>query len=128
MKQMLKNYEIEQGTMNIRRDNSHATNISNNHILHSHTKYIEIHHHFIRNLVEEKLVSLDFVPTKHQFVDILTRPLDYLRFESLMKSLGICLINRSSRVIGFKGFEHIVYFLLVSFGFLLVYFGHMIFV
>ena len=86
---MLKDYGIEQGTMSIHYDNSIALNISKNHVIHSCTKHIEICHHFIKDLVEEKVVSLEFVPTKHQLVDILTKPLNFLRFEYLMKSLGI---------------------------------------
>ena len=90
---MLKDYGIEQGTMNMDYDNSSAINISKNLVLHSYTKHIEIHHHFIRDLVEEKVVSLEYVPTKLQFLDVLTKPLDSLWFEYLRKSLGICLIN-----------------------------------
>ena len=55
---MLKDYGIEQMTMNIHCDNFNAINISKkkkNPILHSHTKHIEIHHHFIRDLIEEWL-------------------------------------------------------------------------
>ena len=79
--------------MNIHYDNSTAINISKNHVLHSHTKHIKICHHFIRDLVEEKVVSLEFVPTEHQLTNIFTKPLDSLRFEFLTKSLGICLID-----------------------------------
>ena len=65
MKQMLKDYGIEQGTINGHYDNSSAINISKNPILPSHTKHIEIPHHFIKDLIEEKVVSLVFVPTEH---------------------------------------------------------------
>ena len=91
--QMLKDYEIEQRTMNIHYDNSSVINISKNHVLHSRTKHIEIYNHFIRDLVEGKVLSLEFVPTEHQLVDIFTKPLDSLRFKYLRKSLGICLID-----------------------------------
>ena len=93
MKQMLKDYGIEQGTMCIHYDNSSAINISKNPILHSYTKHIEICNHFIRDLVEEKIVYLKFIPTKHQLADILTKPLDFPRFKYRRKSLGICLID-----------------------------------
>ena len=53
MKQMLKDYDIEQGITSIHYDNSSVSNISQNLIFHSQTKYIEIHHHFIRDLVED---------------------------------------------------------------------------
>ena len=79
--------------MNIHYDNSSAINISKSPVFHSHTKYIEIYHHFIRDLVEKKVVSLEFVPIEHQLIDILTKLLDSLRFEFLRKYLCICPIE-----------------------------------
>ena len=93
MKQMLKDYGIEQGSINLHYDNSSAISISKNPVFHSCTKHIEIRHHFIRDLVKEKIVSLEFVSTEHQLIDILTKPLDFLWFEYLRKSSGIFLIN-----------------------------------
>ena len=57
------------------------------------TKHIEIHHHFIRELVEDKVVSLEFVPFEQTLAYIFTKPSDSFRFEFLRKFLGICLIN-----------------------------------
>ena len=57
MKKMLKDYEIEQRTMNIHRANSNAINILKNPILHSCTKHIEIRHHFLGILLK-KMSSL----------------------------------------------------------------------
>ena len=93
MKQMLKDYGIEQGSINLHYDNSSAISILKNPVFHSCTKHIEIRHHFIRDLVKEKIVSLEFVSTEHQLIDILTKPLDFLWFEYLRKSSGIFLIN-----------------------------------
>ena len=82
---MLRDYGIDQGTMVVFCDNTSAINISKNLVLHSRTKHIDIRHHFIRDLVEDKVVSLEYVPTKGQIADILTKPLDVSRFESLTK-------------------------------------------
>ena len=90
---MHKDYKIEQETMCIYCDNSSAINISKNPVIHSLTRHIEIRHHYIKNLVEAKFVSLKFVPIELQLAYILTKPLDSLRFEYLRKSLGICLID-----------------------------------
>ena len=79
--------------MNIHCDNFSAIKILKNCVPHSCTKQIEICHHFIKDLVEENVVSLEFVSTKYQLIDILTKPLDSLRFKFLRKSLGIYLIN-----------------------------------
>ena len=51
-------------------DNSSAIDISKNLVQHSKTKHIEIRYHFIRNLVERKIVALDYIPTERQNVDI----------------------------------------------------------
>ena len=93
MKQVLNDYGIEQRTMNIHCNNSSAINILKNHVIHSRTKHIEIHHHFIKDLVKDKVVSLEFVPTKQQLENIFNKPLDSLKFEFIRKSLGISLIN-----------------------------------
>ena len=61
IKQMLKDYGIEEGTMNMHYDNSSAINISKNLVLHSHTNHIEFRNHFIKDLVEKNVVSLWFV-------------------------------------------------------------------
>ncbi|XP_059599385.1 retrovirus-related Pol polyprotein from transposon RE1 [Vitis vinifera] len=76
IKQMLRDYGIDQGTMVLFCDNTSAINISKNPVLHSRTKHIDIRHHFIRDLVEDKVVSLEYVPTEGQIADILTKPLD----------------------------------------------------
>ena len=90
---MLKDYGIDQGTMVVFCDNTSAINISKNPIFHSRTKQIDIRHHFIRDLVEDKIVSLEYVPIESQIVDILTKPLDVSRFESLRRSIGLCTLN-----------------------------------
>ena len=77
MKQMLKDFGIEQGTMNIYCDDSNAINTSKNHVLHSRTKHIEICHHFIRDIIKENVVSLEFVPIEDQLADILTKTLGF---------------------------------------------------
>ena len=79
--------------MNIHCNNSSAINILKNHVIHSRTKHIEIHHHFIKDLVKDKVVSLEFVSTKQQLENIFNKPLDSLKFEFIRKSLGISLIN-----------------------------------
>ena len=92
MKQMLQDYGIEQETMFVFSNNQSAIDISKNPIQHSRTKHIDSRHHFIRDLVEEKIISLHHIPTENQLADIFTKPLDATRFESLRKSLRISLI------------------------------------
>lgn len=93
MKQMLVDYGITQGTITLFCDNTSAINISKNPVQHSHTKHIDIHHHFIRDLVEDGTILLEYLDSEHQKADLFTKPLDYTRFEYLRKSVAVCSIN-----------------------------------
>jgi len=70
-----------------------AINISKNPVQHSWTKHIDIRHHFLRDLVESEVVSLSFIPTENQLANILTKPLDGSRFESIQKAIGVCAMS-----------------------------------
>jgi hypothetical protein len=91
MKQMLKGYNVEQDVLTLYCDNLSAINISKNPIQHSRIKHIDIRHHFIRDLVEEKVVTLEHVDKEEQLADIFTKALDAKQFEKLRGKLGICL-------------------------------------
>eukprot|EP00253_Pinus_taeda_P034225 PITA_34225 len=56
-------------------DNTCATSISKNPVMHSKTKHIPIKYHFLREQVLEQKVKLEYVPSKEQVVDIFTKPL-----------------------------------------------------
>ena len=63
MQKFLLNYGIRQEHLTIYCDNTSAVNISKNPIQHSRTKHIEIRHHFIRELVKDGTLTLDFIHT-----------------------------------------------------------------
>jgi hypothetical protein len=90
MKTLLGDYGFSQDTMIINCDNTSAINISKNPVQDSRTKHIDIRHHLLCDLVESKVVSFSFIPTENQSTDILTKPLDGSRFESLRKAIGVC--------------------------------------
>ena len=74
-------------------DNMSAINISKNLLQHSQTKHIDIHHHFIRKLVETKEISLEHVHSFVQLADILTKPLEVNLFEKFQVGLGVRAFN-----------------------------------
>ena len=91
MKKVLTDYGISQDTMVLYCDNSSAINISKNPIQHSKTKHIEIMYHFIRDLIERKIMCLEYIPTERQNADIFTKPLDRSKFEALRQVIGVIL-------------------------------------
>ena len=89
MKKMFHDYGIPQDTICVFCDNTSAINISKNPIQHSKSKHIEIHYHSIRDLVEDKVICLEFIHMNNQKADIFTKPLNCPWFESLRKTISI---------------------------------------
>ena len=92
MKKLLHEYGIPQETMSVFCDNTSAINVSKNFVQLSKSKHIEIRYHFIRDLVEDKIVYLEFIHMDNQKFDIFIKPLDSPRFESLHKTIGVGII------------------------------------
>jgi len=66
-----------------------AINLTRNPIMHSRTKHIEIRHHFVRDHKNKENCIFEYVDTKHQLDDIVTKPLARDRFYDLRRDLGI---------------------------------------
>jgi len=89
MKQMLLDYGMTSNTLLVYCDNMSAINISKNPVQHSRTKHIDIRHHFIRELVENKIVEISHVSSEKQLAGIFTKSLDLNSFLNLKKSIGL---------------------------------------
>ena len=64
-------------------DNESAVKLANNLVQHSHTKHIDICHHFLRDHVANNDILLEGVRTEDQLADIFTKPLDEVTFLSI---------------------------------------------
>ncbi|GKC82633.1 hypothetical protein Tco_1138350 [Tanacetum coccineum] len=74
-------------------DNTSAIAISNNPVLHSRTKHIDIRYHFIKDHILKGDIELHFIPTKYQLANIFTKPLDEPTFTRLKAELGMLNID-----------------------------------
>ena len=61
-------------------DNIGATYLAADPVFHSRMKHVEIHYHFVRELVNSKQLLIGYVSTKDQLVDLLTKALPKQRF------------------------------------------------
>ena len=89
MKQQLLDYGVECKEVKIMCDNTSAIAITQNPVLHSRTKHIDIKYHFIRDHVEKKDITLEYVATEEQLADIFTKALCENRFSQLRLELGM---------------------------------------
>ncbi|GJU78942.1 hypothetical protein Tco_1276012 [Tanacetum coccineum] len=93
IKSQLTDYDIIYEKVPIFCDNTSAIAISNNPVLHSRTKHIDIRYHFIRDHILKGDIELHFIPTQYQVTDIFTKPLDDPTFKRLIFELGMLNID-----------------------------------
>ena len=70
-------------------DNMSAIAMTKNPIFHSRSKHIELRHHFIRKLVEDKEIELQFCTTDDQLADIFTKSISAQKFSYFREVLKI---------------------------------------
>ena len=76
-------------------DNTSAINISKNPVMHSKTKHIAIKYHFVRELVQDKEIRLEYVHSNEQIADIFTKPLPKDAFLYLRGKLGVIPLSEA---------------------------------
>ncbi|KAL4377349.1 hypothetical protein GQ457_02G025340 [Hibiscus cannabinus] len=70
-------------------DNLSAINIVKNPVQHDRTKHVEIDRHFISEKVNNGVVKLNFVSTKKQLANVLTKALPRVTFNKFISKLGV---------------------------------------
>nr|GEY16946.1 retrovirus-related Pol polyprotein from transposon TNT 1-94 [Tanacetum cinerariifolium] len=70
-------------------DNTSAIKLSKNLVFHGKCKHIEVRYHFLRDLVNNGTMELEFCGTKDQLADALTKPLERDVFIKIREQLGV---------------------------------------
>jgi transposase InsO family protein len=70
-------------------DNTSAIALSKNHVFHKKSKHIDTRFHFIRELVNNGDIALQFCGSRDQLADIFTKPLGKSVFDFQRQHLGI---------------------------------------
>ena len=60
--------------------NKLATNIAHDLVQHDRTKHIEVDRHFIKEKLDSGLITIAYIPSRHQLADVLTKELPTKQF------------------------------------------------
>lgn len=64
-------------------DNSSAIKLSKNSVFHGRSKHIQVRFHFLRELVNDGIIEIEYCPTREQLSDIMTEAVKLEVFEKL---------------------------------------------
>jgi hypothetical protein len=82
-------FNLEMRATAILCDNQSYIKMTENHVFHNKSKHIEIHYHFIRDMVQRGALKLQYISMDEQVADMLTKALSRVKFEHFQDKLGI---------------------------------------
>jgi hypothetical protein len=81
-------FEQKQATT-IFEDNQGCIAMAKNPITHERTKHIDIKYHFVRELIEDKKIAIQYIPTEDMLADIMTKGLARDRHQRICTAIGL---------------------------------------
>jgi hypothetical protein len=82
-------FDLEMRATLILCDNQSCIKMTENPVFHYRSKHIEIHYHYIRDMVQRGAFKLQYISTDEQVADVLTKPLSRITLKYFRDKLGI---------------------------------------
>jgi hypothetical protein len=89
MRQTLRDFGYNLSKVPLLCDNESAIRLADNPVEHSHTKQIDIRHHFLRDDQQKGYIDIFHISTENQLANIFTKPLDEKTFCRLRSELNV---------------------------------------
>ena len=99
---LLAELELPTAYINLCGDNISSLTLSAHKAVHQKTKHIDVKYHFIRDLVFKKMVKLNYINTKFNIADILTKCLDPQTFNNIVSLINCSNDNKLSNSNNFE--------------------------
>nr|GEU94094.1 retrovirus-related Pol polyprotein from transposon TNT 1-94 [Tanacetum cinerariifolium] len=88
---LLEELGVELNSVAVSCDNQGAIHLSRNHDFHERTKHINVHYHFIREVLEAKTVEILNVCTEHNTTDALTNVVPEHKLQHCLELLSVSI-------------------------------------
>ena len=86
-------YDPETVPVVARGDNQGALGLAKNTEFHPRTKHIAVRYHWIRDLLKAVLVQVEYVQSAMMLADMMTKPLDKVKFEQAQSRMGLVRVQ-----------------------------------
>jgi hypothetical protein len=70
-------------------NNQSAITIARNPEFHERTKHIDVHYHYIHQVIDDGMLYLEYAPTQEQVADVLTKGLPPASHIKFMTAMGV---------------------------------------
>ena len=93
MRNFLLEWGYEQDKYVLRCDSQSAIHLAKNSTFHARSKHIDVRYHWIRKILEDKLLQIEKVHTDENWSDMMTKVLPTKKFENCCKGAGVMFPN-----------------------------------
>lgn len=116
LRKLLVDLQQEQiGPTEIWCDNKETISMTKNPAFRSKTKHIDIHYHFIHDLVTGGIISLKFCGKNDQVVDVLTKSIPRNKHDFFRQNLFFMVLNFLVLEVLFFSFSGVMFYLVNAF-------------
>ena len=84
----------KKGPLTVMADNQGAIVLAKDNKFHARTKHIDLCYHFVHEAIKDGKITMKYIPTLDNIVDIFTKVLLKLKFTEFIAKLGLVTMNK----------------------------------